>query len=117
MPENMDWLTPVTAKTIAMAPNVDIWKRCIAIASVARVYSTPRIRNNCKNIANHSTPTALWPTGLRPVRYFGSSTIKRMLTLCSGYGLCHESYKPSQLEDKNCNEARQHVRDIRRYSL
>jgi hypothetical protein len=29
--------TPLTAKTIATAPNTDIWKRCIAIESLARV--------------------------------------------------------------------------------
>lgn len=30
-------VTPWTANTKAAAPNTDIWKRCIAIESVARV--------------------------------------------------------------------------------
>ena len=39
--ENRPVLAPSTAKTIAMAPKVAIWKRCIAIESDASVYSTP----------------------------------------------------------------------------
>jgi hypothetical protein len=34
---NIPWFTPMTANTTAIAPNVDIWKRCIAIESLARV--------------------------------------------------------------------------------
>lgn len=58
----MPWLTPMTAKTIEMAPNIEIWKRCIAIESVASVWRTPRMRNSCSKMANHSTPTLPRPT-------------------------------------------------------
>lgn len=35
--ENMDWLTPMTAKTMETEPKATIWKRCIAMESEARV--------------------------------------------------------------------------------
>lgn len=37
MPVKMPWLTPMTANVIAIEPKTDIWKRCIAIESLARV--------------------------------------------------------------------------------
>lgn len=42
----MPWLTPSTAKTMATAPKTEIWKRCIEMESVARVYRTPRMRKS-----------------------------------------------------------------------
>ncbi|TDL26337.1 hypothetical protein BD410DRAFT_800225 [Rickenella mellea] len=58
----MPSLTPITAKTTAIAPNVDIWKRCIEIESLASVCRTPIIRKSCRKIENHRTPTAPCPT-------------------------------------------------------
>ena len=61
-PLKMPLSTPMTAKTIAIEPKVAIWKRCMAIESVARVWRTPRMRKSWTKMANHCTPTAMFPT-------------------------------------------------------
>jgi hypothetical protein len=39
--EKMPTWTPFTAKTMAIAPNMDSWRRCTAIASVATARMNP----------------------------------------------------------------------------
>lgn len=59
--EKMPIVTPSTANTMVIAPKTDICQRFMATESVARVYSTPRMRNSWRNIANHSEPVAPRP--------------------------------------------------------
>ena len=59
---NMPCSTPKTAKTIAIEPKVAIWKRCMAMESVARVWRTPRMRKSWTKMENHRTPTEPLPS-------------------------------------------------------
>lgn len=90
-PEKMLSFTLRTANTIATAPKVDIWKRCMAMESVARVCTTPRMRKSWRKMANQGTPT--FPTG--GVSTGGGRGEGRTLGGCDGLG--YECDEPGEL--------------------